>query len=121
VGVLDFIKLFLPSKKLPAHEKFAVQFHQQLELLILSLNWHTFCQTLFDVCPICVPKKALHPVCNMFMKLTPGLSPYFFRKLCYDFQQLATLQSSLILKVQQEVLSSDILMEANVQLHSIQI
>jgi hypothetical protein len=85
-----------------------------------------FCQMLFAVCPICAPKKAFHPVCKkklalMFMKLTPGVSPYFFRKLCCDFQQLATLQSSLILKVQQEVLSSDILMEANVQLHSIQI
>jgi len=58
---VDFTKIFR-HKKLPAHINFAVQFHQQLKLQILSLNWCTFCQTLSAVCPIWAPKKAPHPV-----------------------------------------------------------
>jgi len=29
---------------------------------ISSLNYCTFCQTLFPICPIWAPKKAFHPV-----------------------------------------------------------
>jgi hypothetical protein len=57
---------FSTNKKLRANEKFAVQFHQQLTLQFLSfkdLILRTFCQTLFAICPICVLKKASHPIC----------------------------------------------------------
>ncbi len=55
-------------------------FHQQLKLQILSLKWRTFHQIMFDVCPICVPKKGSYPIFEkkkhepMLMKLTQSVN-----------------------------------------------
>jgi len=39
------------------HEKFAVQCYQQIKLQISSLNWPTFCQTLFAIHPLWAKKS----------------------------------------------------------------
>ncbi len=48
---------FFCQAKIDQHTK-----NSLLKLQISSLNWHTFCQTLFDFHPICAPKEAPHLV-----------------------------------------------------------
>jgi len=57
---VDFTKLFLPSEKLLVYEKFTVQFYQQLNHQISSLNWRTLGQICMLLAKHCAPKMDSH-------------------------------------------------------------